>query len=68
MKIPIFIIQKAFEFPIDLEQPWLPIMAQAYVNALNALGRPEEAIAFFTPVMTYSQTIPAFSARSASLI
>ena len=41
--------KKAFELPIDPEQPWLPVMAQAYINALNALERPEEAIAFFTP-------------------
>ncbi len=39
--------KKAFELPIDPQQPWLPVMAQAYLLALNSTGREEEAIAFF---------------------
>lgn len=41
--------KKAFELPIDPQQPWLPVMTQAYIQAMNSIGRPEEAIAFFTP-------------------
>lgn len=40
--------KKAFELPIDPQQPWLPVMAQAYITSLNATGRAEEAIDFFT--------------------
>lgn len=41
--------KKAFELPIDPRQPWLPVMAQAYIRSMNSTGRQEEAIAFFTP-------------------
>lgn len=40
--------KKAFELPIDPRQPWLPVIAQAYLHAMNATGRAEEAVAFFT--------------------
>ena len=42
--------KKAFELPINPEQPWLPIMANAYIHAMNATGRSEEAITFFEPL------------------
>ncbi|MCM1173596.1 MAG: glycosyltransferase [Blautia sp.] len=41
--------KKAFELPIDPRQPWLPVMAEAYIRAMNSIGRPQEAIDFFTP-------------------
>lgn len=39
--------KKAFELPLIAEQPWLPIMATAYVNAMIHTGRAKEAISFF---------------------
>ena len=42
--------KQAFEHPIDPAQPWLPILAQAYLRSMNSTGRAEEAIAFFTPL------------------
>lgn len=41
--------KKAFEHPILPEQPWLPVLAQAYLHAMNATERCQEAIDFFTP-------------------
>ena len=41
--------KKAFELPIIPEQPWLPVMAHAYLNAMNNTGRSNEALDFFEP-------------------
>lgn len=41
--------KQAFEHPIDPAQPWLPVLAQAFLHSMNSTGRVEEAIAFFTP-------------------
>lgn len=41
--------KKAFELPIDPRQPWLPVIAQAYLHAMNVTERAEEAVAFFVP-------------------
>ena len=41
--------KKAFELPILAEQPWLPVMATAFIHSMNQTGRSEEAIEFFEP-------------------
>ncbi|MBD5522361.1 MAG: glycosyltransferase [Lachnospiraceae bacterium] len=45
--------KKAFELPINPEQPWLPIMAQAFIRSMNGTGRSEEAITFFEPLFDF---------------
>lgn len=42
--------KKAFELPINPKQPWLPVMVQAYIRAMNATGRSKEAVDFFEPL------------------
>ncbi|MCM1143523.1 MAG: glycosyltransferase family 2 protein [Blautia sp.] len=41
--------KKAFEFPISDDQPWLPMIASAFMNAMTKTGRHAEALAFFEP-------------------
>lgn len=41
--------KQAFEHPIDPAQPWLPVLAQAYLHAMNVTGRSQEAVDFFEP-------------------
>ncbi|MBD5444466.1 MAG: glycosyltransferase [Lachnospiraceae bacterium] len=45
--------KKAFELPINPQQPWLPIMAQAFIRSMNGTGRSEEAITFFEPLFDF---------------
>lgn len=41
---------QAFALPISPDQPWLPIIATAYLNSMNQTGRSEEALTFFQPL------------------
>lgn len=41
--------KKAFEFPLDLDTPWVQLMATAYINSMTHTGRSQEALAFFEP-------------------
>ena len=45
--------KKAFELPINPQQPWLPIMAQAFIRSMNGTGRSEEAVTFFEPLLDF---------------
>ena len=42
--------KKAFEFPISPDQPWLPIIANAFIVSMNKTGRYKEALDFFEPI------------------
>lgn len=41
--------KKAFELPISDDQPWLLMIASAFMNSMTKTGRHEEALAFFEP-------------------
>ncbi|MCI8322841.1 MAG: glycosyltransferase [Lachnospiraceae bacterium] len=42
--------KKAFSLPIIFREPWVQIMATAYINAMNHTGRSAEAQDFFEPI------------------
>lgn len=42
--------KKSFALPLHLAEPWVQIMAVAYINAMNHTGRSEEARTFFEPL------------------
>ncbi|MDE6406919.1 MAG: glycosyltransferase family 2 protein [Lachnospiraceae bacterium] len=42
--------KKSFAFPLNLSEPWVQIMATAYINAMNHTGRSGEAQIFFEPL------------------
>lgn len=42
--------KKAFELPINKDQPWLPIIANAFMVSMTKTGRHKEAIDFFEPI------------------
>lgn len=44
--------KKSFALPLNPEEPWVRIMATAYINAMNHTGRSEEARQFFEPIYT----------------
>lgn len=41
--------KKSFALPLNPSEPWVQIMATAYINSMNHTGRSEEAQAFFEP-------------------
>lgn len=41
--------KKAFECPLITNQIWVELMASAYLNCMNFIGKSHEAIAFFEP-------------------
>lgn len=45
--------KKSFALPIDPYEPWVQIMATAYLNALNHTGRSREAVRFFEPIYAH---------------
>lgn len=42
--------KKSFALPLNPGEPWVQIMATAYINAMNHTGRSEEAQQFFEPL------------------
>ena len=44
--------KKSFALPLNPAEPWVQIMATAYINAMNHTGRSEEARQFFEPIYT----------------
>lgn len=42
--------KKSFALPLNPREPWVQIMATAYINAMNHTNRSEEALRFFEPV------------------
>lgn len=42
--------KKSFGLPLHFSEPWVQIMATAYINAMNHTGRSEEAQTFFEPL------------------
>lgn len=42
--------KKSFSLPLHPEEPWVPIMATAFLNAMNHTGRSGEAVRFFGPI------------------
>ena len=42
--------KKSFALPLHFQEPWVQIMATAYINAMNHTGRSEEARVFFEPL------------------
>lgn len=42
--------KKSFALPLNPAEPWVQIMATAYINSMNHTGRSEEALQFFTPI------------------
>lgn len=42
--------KKAFELPISPDQPWLPIIVNAFMVSMNKTGRHKEALDFFEPL------------------
>lgn len=42
--------KKSFALPINFAEPWVQIMATAYINAMNHTNRSEEARQFFEPI------------------
>lgn len=42
--------KKSFALPLTLSEPWVQIMATAYINAMNHTNRSEEARQFFEPL------------------
>lgn len=42
--------KKAFELPISSDQPWLPIIANAFMVSMTKTGRNKEALDFFEPI------------------
>lgn len=45
--------KKSFALPINSAEPWVQIMATAYINAMNHTGRSEEAKQFFEPLYSH---------------
>lgn len=45
--------KKSFALPLDPYEPWVKIMATAYLNALNHTGRSREAVRFFEPIYAH---------------
>ena len=41
--------KKAFELPINPEQPWLPVMVSNFISSMTHTGRAQEALEFITP-------------------
>lgn len=42
--------KKSFALPVNFAEPWVQIMATAYINAMNHTNRSEEARRFFEPI------------------
>lgn len=42
--------KKSFALPLNPAEPWVQIMATAYINSMNHTGRSEEAQQFFEPI------------------
>ena len=42
--------KKSFALPLNPAEPWVQIMATAYINAMNHTNRSEEALRFFKPL------------------
>lgn len=42
--------KKSFALPLHFQEPWVQIMATAYINAMNHTGHSEEAQTFFEPI------------------
>ena len=42
--------KKSFALPLNPAEPWVQIMATAYINAMNHTNRSEEALEFFEPI------------------
>lgn len=45
--------KKSFALPLNPYEPWVKIMAVAYLNALNHTGRSREAVRFFEPIYAH---------------
>lgn len=45
--------KKSFALPLNPYEPWVQIMATAYLNALNHTGRSREAVRFFEPISAH---------------
>lgn len=45
--------KKSFALPLNPYEPWVKIMATAYLNALNHTGRSREAVRFFEPIYAH---------------
>lgn len=45
--------KKSFALPLNPYEPWVQIMATAYLNALNHTGRSREAVRFFEPIYAH---------------
>lgn len=45
--------KKSFALPLHFAEPWVQIMATAYINAMNHTNRSEEARQFFEPIYDY---------------
>ncbi|MCM1267458.1 MAG: glycosyltransferase [Bacteroidales bacterium] len=45
--------KKSFALPLDPYEPWVQIMATAYINAMNHTGRSREAVRFFEPIYAH---------------
>ncbi len=45
--------KKSFALPLNPYEPWVKIMATAYLNALNHTGRSREAVLFFEPIYAH---------------
>lgn len=42
--------KKSFSLPLHPEEPWVQVMATAFLNAMNHTGRSREAVRFFEPL------------------
>ena len=42
--------KKSFALPLNPAEPWVQIMATAYINAMNHTNRSQEALEFFEPM------------------
>ena len=45
--------KKSFALPLNPYEPWVQIMATAYLNAMNHTGRSREAVLFFEPIYAH---------------
>lgn len=45
--------RKSFTLPLQPGEPWVQIMATAFLNAMNHTGRSREAIGFFEPLYNH---------------
>lgn len=45
--------KKAFDFPLNMEELWVQVMATAFINSMTHTGRSEEALTFFEPIYNF---------------